>query len=97
MVAVLPIGSNKEMPPSLADLDDLRMLSVAQVCKMCWGISPRTLYRWYMKGTFPKPIKYSPTVNVWVFREVEAWIKKVMERPRVGEEEMEEAANDCKE
>ena len=38
------------------------------------GVAKSTLWLWVSKGTFPKPIKLSPKITVWIEDEVNEWM-----------------------
>lgn len=43
------------------------------------GVSRKTVYRWAQEGRFPRQIRVSHRVAVWVESEVDAWMHKVLE------------------
>ena len=38
------------------------------------SVSRASIYNWLNKGTFPKPIKISDSVNVWRASDIQKWI-----------------------
>ena len=39
------------------------------------SVSRASIYNWLNKGTFPKPIKISDSVNVWRASDIQKWVK----------------------
>ena len=39
------------------------------------SVSRASIYNWLNKGTFPKPIKISDSVNVWRGSDIQKWVK----------------------
>ncbi len=50
----------------------LRLSSV----ELLVGLKKSAIYKRCAEGTFPKPIKLSPRLNVWKAADVLAWIQK---------------------
>jgi len=57
----------------MSDEPKLRLLKPEQVCART-ALSLRELERRAAAGTFPKPLKLSYRVKVWIEHEVDAWI-----------------------
>ena len=38
------------------------------------SVSRASIYNWLNKGTFPKPIKISDSVNVWRASDIQKWV-----------------------
>ena len=38
------------------------------------SVSRASIYNWLNKGTFPKPIKISNSVNVWRASDIQNWV-----------------------
>ena len=39
------------------------------------GIKPRTLKQWVKDGKFPKPIKPTKGLSLWIWRDVSHWLE----------------------
>lgn len=38
------------------------------------GIAKSTIWLWVSEGKFPKPIKLSPRITVWMSKEIDKWM-----------------------
>ena len=63
-------------------MDDRQCLRLDRVASLV-GVKPRTIRSWVKRGKFPKPIKPTPGLVLWIWSEVGAWIdaKKAERRP----------------
>jgi prophage regulatory protein len=59
-----------------------RLLKIAEVVSLV-GVSRATVYRLIDSGEFPKPVQLSARRVAWVSAEVEDWMRKLEEAPRV--------------
>lgn len=50
-----------------------QMLRIADVCKLV-SLSKTTIYDRLARGKFPRPVRFTRTLNLWVLSEVEAWV-----------------------
>ena len=41
------------------------------------SVSRASIYNWLNKGTFPKPIKISDSVNVWRASDIQKWVNDI--------------------
>ena len=56
----------------------VELLSTSEVLELT-GISLPTLYRWLKKGSFPKPIKFSPNgKNFWRVKEINQHLEEMV-------------------
>ncbi len=48
------------------------LIDQAEACRLCGGISPRTLRRLVDRGAAPRPVRLARCI-MWVRAEIEAW------------------------
>lgn len=61
------------------DFNGNRLLRIGAVVEMC-GISRSQVYDLVAQGKFPRPVKYSQTLNLWSWLEIQAWIADLLAR-----------------
>ena len=62
-------------------MEKSKLIRRDRVMEMLGGVSVSTLYRFMADGTLPRPIKLSKRVAVWVEKEVQEAIEKMVASP----------------
>lgn len=63
----------KPRPTLRAPRDPNQCLRLNETAALC-GVRPRTIKSWVSKGTFPRPIKPTQTLSLWVWADVRDWL-----------------------
>ena len=51
-----------------------RALRINDVCKIT-SLAKSTISLWVMQKRFPEPLKLSPTIKVWMEKDISDWLK----------------------
>lgn len=60
---------------TVTDIKTKRLLRTNQVLEIC-SFGPSTLYKMIADGTFPKPLKNGPRMNVWPSDSIVQWLEQ---------------------